>query len=90
MLYDPAYGEIPVADARELGEALAQSPTARNCTVLNWWRFAMGRSGTPEDGATITDLQQLFQQSDGNLLMLMQCLVMSPSFRSAKFGGIAK
>jgi hypothetical protein len=87
VVSDPNDGRISVANAHELSAVLADLRTARDCTALNWWRFALGRSGTSEDGEAIAELQYLFDRADGNLLALIQCIVMGPSFRSGGVGG---
>lgn len=74
-------------NAFELSANLPSLPTTNRCVAMTWWRFALGRSGDSFDGASISALEANFQNSNGNLLALIQCLVSSPAFRSVRWEG---
>lgn len=71
----------PLADAVELAHTLASSRNVHDCHVLNWFRYAFGRSETPDDEALLADLQQSFWDSQGHVPTLIATITSSDEFR---------
>lgn len=72
----------PLADALELSAALAQSRTVHDCHVLNWFRYAFGRTETAADDALLSELDQRFWDSGGDVLDLLVAIASCEQFRS--------
>jgi len=72
-------GEV-VADAVELGEALAEDAQARECLATQWYRFALGRSEAAADSCEIRRLADTLGELDDPKEMLV-ALVTSNAFR---------
>jgi hypothetical protein len=80
-----ASGEIdgaPFADARGLGEALAEHPALSTCLVRNVYRFSTGHVETAGESPTIDALSDAFDTSS-DLKSLLVDLVASDGFRYA-------
>ncbi len=71
-----------VNSATELIARLAKSAQVRHCAATQWFRYALGRAETPADAAELTQLQQRFDQTDGDLPDLLVALTTSDAFRS--------
>ena len=67
--------------AVEMSELLAGSLTARDCVVVQWYRYAHGRSELPEDAAGLDLLQASFGDQ-GNLVELLVDIVVDDAFRT--------
>ena len=70
------------ANAADLGRVLAQSRTVHDCYALNWTRYALGRELTADDDAALTDIQDRFWQSGGDVPELLVTIATSPLFRA--------
>lgn len=70
----------PVADAVDLIEALAWSRDVHDCAVRQLWRYAMHRTETGADLASIGTLQDAFYNDGGVLPNLIVRLVTSRAF----------
>lgn len=70
----------PVADAIELGEALAEDAQARECLATQWYRFALGRTEAAADSCEIRRLADTLGELDDPKEMLV-ALVTSNAFR---------
>jgi hypothetical protein len=70
-----------VSGAAELGQALAQSQEARECYVLQNFRFFYGRDKTEEDKCSMARLYQAFGDSQQNLSELFVALTQTDAFR---------
>jgi hypothetical protein len=80
-------GEIVVTDAAgtfhgpvELGQKLAKSQDVRKCFVRNWLTFAYGRAETSADSCSRTQLEQVFNDSGGNIKALLLSLTQTDAF----------
>ncbi len=71
----------PFEDVRELLERLANSRQVRDCVATQWFRFGFGRFETPGDACAIAQVQEQFNDSEGDLNELLIALVQSDSFR---------
>ena len=74
----------PVVDAVELSQTLAGSRTAHDCHVVNWTRYALGRSTNGMDKKNIDELKKGFWESNGDIRSLLVNLVSSPLFRTTR------
>ncbi|RYZ07610.1 MAG: DUF1588 domain-containing protein [Myxococcales bacterium] len=54
---------VPVANAREMGEAMAQSKSMAACMVRRFHAYAMGHDERDVDGAVVNDLISSFEAS---------------------------
>lgn len=82
-----AAGELVQADvagefygALELAEMLSQSDQVSSCVVNQWMRFSLGRSETPEDACTMSEVGQAFSKSDLRIADLVLALTQSDAF----------
>jgi hypothetical protein len=73
---------VPFADARGLGEALANHPQLSNCLVRNVYRFSTGHVESRGEQPTIDLLAESFDESS-DLKALLVDLVTSDGFRYA-------
>lgn len=74
----------PVEDALELVHALAGSRTVHDCHVLNWTRYALGRSTDGLDKPALDALREGFWASNGNIRELLVNIAASPLFRTLR------
>jgi hypothetical protein len=70
-----------VESPMELVRKISKSEHVKNCTVRQWYRFALGRLEEPADDAELTLLQRRFAAANGNLPDLLVALVTSDAFR---------
>lgn len=69
-----------LSDAIELTTILAESRVVADCHVLNWFRYAMGRTETSHDSETIEWLRDGFSATDGDVLELIRTIALSDEF----------
>jgi hypothetical protein len=80
-------GTVPGVEAGEfgggveLGERLRELPAARRCVATQMFRWAMGRSETPEDACVLDELEAVVAETDGDHAALVAALVASDAFR---------
>jgi len=72
--------------AVELAQRLAESERVANCTVNQWFRFALGRIESQDDACTLHTLYAGFEDSDGNLKVLLRELATSDAFTHVRAG----
>jgi hypothetical protein len=72
----------PLVDALDLAHVLASSRTVHDCHVLNWFRYAFGRTELPADDTYLASLEQAFWAEGGDVQALIVAIVMSDEFRS--------
>jgi hypothetical protein len=82
-----ASGEIIDSDvdgefygAVELGQALSESSQVASCMTKQWIRFAHGRSESPGDACTLSQLGDAFESSDFNIRELVVALTQTDAF----------
>jgi len=82
-----ASGELVFVDVEgefyggvELGAKLAESEEVQICMARQWMRYTHGRSETPEDACSITELGKSFKDSGGNILGLLEGLTQTDAF----------
>ncbi len=76
-------GEVngtPVADARAMGEAMAESRSMAACMVRRFHAYAMGRDEREVDGSVINDLITSFESSGYQLRDLVLATVTHEAF----------
>ncbi|HEV8246249.1 MAG TPA: DUF1585 domain-containing protein, partial [Polyangiaceae bacterium] len=71
----------PFVGAGELSERLSSSSRVRDCLATNYYRFAMGRSETPEDACSLQQVKERFAQAGGDLRELLVAITLSDAFR---------
>lgn len=74
-------GQKSFADAVELAKILATSSTVRGCFAKQWFRFAVGRTETPEDTPSLTSIAAAFAQNQFDMRDLAPAIATSRSFR---------
>jgi hypothetical protein len=67
----------------ELAPKLAASAEVRRCVVRQWFRYAFGRSESPEDACTLDALDQAFASTRGNLRELLISITQTAPFLAA-------
>lgn len=72
----------PVADARELGLAVAQNPTVATCMVRKYYAYAVGHEERDVDGSVLNSLAASFQASGYQLRQLVLDVVSHEAFAS--------
>jgi hypothetical protein len=73
--------DATVANAAELGQRLAQSQEARECYVLQNFRFFYGRDKAEVDQCSMAQLYKAFDGSQHNLVELLVALTQTDAFR---------
>jgi hypothetical protein len=73
---------LPMADARDLGEALAADRRVTACMVTQLYRHASGRLELPDEAPVLADLERAFAASGYRFQDLLVELVMSAGFRT--------
>jgi hypothetical protein len=71
----------PVKDAQELATRLAGSDEVRDCVVLQWLRFALGRDVGAADAASLAHLRRVFRDSGNRVPALIAAIPVTDSFR---------
>lgn len=71
---------VPVANAREMGEAMAQSKAMAACMVRRFHAYAMGRDERDVDGSVVNDLITSFETSGYQLRDLVVATVTHDAF----------
>lgn len=72
---------VPLADARDLAEALRDYEGVGRCIVTQLFRHAQGRLETPDEQAAVDDLHRRFADADHRFVALLLELVTHDSFR---------
>lgn len=67
----------------ELAPKLAESAEVRRCVVRQWFRYAFGRSESPEDACTLDALDESFARTRGNLRELLVSITQTAPFLTA-------
>lgn len=75
--------DVTFDGAVELGQRLAKSPQVRRCVATQWFRFALGRSETPDDDATIAAIQASFGGAGYDVRELLVAIATSDALRYA-------
>ncbi len=73
-------GKLAFADARELSQGLARSPTVASCFARQWLRFAFKRTDTEADAASLDAVGAAFAKGD-SVSDLLVAVAGSRSFR---------
>lgn len=68
----------------QLANALVASADLAPCVALQWFRFSLGRSDTPDDASSVASVQKQFADANYNLRTLILSIVMSDAFRLHK------
>jgi hypothetical protein len=76
-----AHSDGPVKNAEELAERLATSDEVRDCTVKQWFRYALGRDVGPADATSLAQLRQAFRDSGHRIPALIAAIPVTDSFR---------
>ncbi|WP_176736567.1 DUF1592 domain-containing protein [Oligoflexus tunisiensis] len=71
---------VDINGARELSQALATSPRAKQCFVVQTWRMAQGRLESADDVCAIRQLASTFVQQDMSMAELLVQLITDPSY----------
>lgn len=71
---------VPVANARAMGEAMAQSKAIASCMVRRFHAYAMGHDERDVDGAVVNDLITAFETSGYQLRDLVLATVTHDAF----------
>jgi hypothetical protein len=81
---DPSgeFEEQPVADARELGLVISQSPTVAQCIVRKYYSYALGYAERDVDGSVLNALAESFEASGFKLRELIVDVVTHEAFSS--------
>lgn len=69
-----------VADARALSERLADSTEVRHCVVRNTFRGFMGRDEAYPDACGLSELEQVYLETEGDLTEVIVALLTSDEF----------
>jgi hypothetical protein len=77
----------PYVGVRELGAKLAQSRQVSDCLANQWFRFALGRMESQDDGCALQAIRQGFASSGGNVRQLLTTIVLSDAFRKVRHVG---
>ena len=78
-------GSISFANAREFADAMAASPTVRDCVVVRPTQFAFGRALDPNDAAQGCFLSDIRGRADGATASyhdIVRAIVSSSAFRT--------
>jgi hypothetical protein len=70
----------PFAGAAELSYKIANSPRARACLATHWYRYTFGRREQAEDTCSLTQVQERFASSNGDLKELLVALTLTDAF----------
>jgi len=70
----------PFMGVKELGTKLAASEQARDCVATQWFRYATGRTEEVPDGCSLTNLQDAFGTSGGDLSELVVAMTQTDAF----------
>jgi hypothetical protein len=73
-------GGVPVANARAMGEAMAQKKSMAACMVRRFHAYAMGRDERDVDGTVVNDLISSFEASGYKLRDLVVATVTHDAF----------
>ena len=76
-----AHSDGPVKDAQELAARLAGSDEVRDCLVLQWFRYALGRDVGAADAPSLTQLRRIFRESGNRVPTLIAAIPSTDSFR---------
>lgn len=66
--------------AVELGEGLAASAQVATCLTKQWLRFAQGRSETPEDACSLSEVGEKFESTSYHIPTLVRELTQTDAF----------
>ncbi|KYF51060.1 hypothetical protein BE04_38255 [Sorangium cellulosum] len=81
---DPSgsFDKQPVADARELGEAIGSNEKVAQCLVRKYYSYAAGHEERDVDGSVVNELSASFEASGFQLRELVLDIVTSKAFSS--------
>ncbi len=84
LTIDPSgeFDGVPVADARELGDAVAASTTVARCFVRKFYTYAVGHEERAVDGSVLNALADSFQTSGYDFRRLILDVVTHDAFSS--------
>lgn len=71
---------LDINGGKELSLALAQSPRAKACFVVQTWRMAQGRLETADDVCALRQLTSRFHQQNLNIAQLLVQMITDPSY----------
>jgi hypothetical protein len=71
----------------ELSNRLASSMDMAHCYTLQWFRFAYGRGETPDDDASLEQINTAFEESGGDVIELLVALTQTEAFRFRRVEG---
>jgi hypothetical protein len=71
----------PYDGAVAFGAKIASSQQVRDCIATQWFRFAHGRSETPEDDESLEQIRVAFTESDFRIQELLVALTQTDAFR---------
>ena len=73
--------------AVELASKLANSAEVRSCFANQWFRFALGRTESNSDACSMQSIHEGFEESGGNIRLLMSEIAKSEAFRHVRASG---
>jgi hypothetical protein len=76
-----AHSDGPVKDAEQLADRLAGSDEVRDCVVLQWLRYALGRDVGAADAPSLAQLRNVFRASGDQIPALIAAIPTTDSFR---------
>jgi hypothetical protein len=76
-----AHSDGPVKNAEELADRLSRSDEVRDCVVLQWFRFALGRDVGAADDTSLAQLRRVFHDSGYRIPALIAAIPATDSFR---------
>lgn len=74
----------PFDGAIELSQKLAGSQDVADCMASQWFRFALGRVESNDDGCSLLSIRDRFNASGHNIRSLIQEIVLSDAFRTVR------
>ncbi len=73
--------------ALELSEKLAKSQDVADCMASQWFRYALGRVESRDDGCAMVMIRKGFTDSGHNIRTLLTQIVLSDAFRTVRLEG---
>ena len=80
----PIEGDVAVAGAKGLGEALADSDVAARCFARQWLRYSTGRMDENDDRELLDQLDAVLRADSGSMLALFRRFALTPQFKLRK------
>lgn len=78
---DPSL-DVPVQDAIEMSEVLAESELVEQCFIRQVFRYFAGRPETKADACILSGMQQAYDESGGSLRAMLVELMSSPAIQT--------